>query len=183
MKYWSKSALSIYKYLSTMTNTIDKIVMDVGKGSNNLALQRFQSTYYQASKIIELMDRKRKMINLKVSVEEVLNKLDKTNKRILTLVFLDGVKSELVAQMLGMSIRTFFRRKNSAIIEFATIFQCLGYDEEFFEKEYSHEPWFMSVFNDCITRNLSSEEIMDKSLVKNVMNEVSKISFSYNVYV
>ncbi|MGN0960713.1 MAG: DUF1492 domain-containing protein [Christensenellales bacterium] len=183
MKYWSRSALSIYKYLSTMSSTIDKIIMDIGKSSNSPTLQKFQSTYYQASKIIELMDRKRKMINLKVSVEEVLNKLDKTNKRILTLVFLDGVKSELVAQMLGMSIRTFFRKKNSAILEFATIFQGLGFDEEFFEKEYANEQWFMSIYNVCISRNTSSEEFMDRNLVKSVINEVSKISFAYNVYV
>ena len=56
MKYWSRSALSIYKYLSTMVSTIDKIIMDIGKNSNSAMLQKFQSTYYQASKIIELMD-------------------------------------------------------------------------------------------------------------------------------
>lgn len=183
MKYWSRSALSIYKYLSTMVSTIDKIIMDIGKNSNSAMLQKFQSTYYQASKIIELMDRKRKMINLKVSVEEALNKLDKTNKRILTLVFIDGVKSELVAQILGISIRTFFRKKNSALNEFSTIFQSKGYDEEFFEREYLNENWFMLVYNVCLARSSSSEELMDKYLVKSVINEVSKISFAYNVYV
>ena len=183
MKYWSRSALSIYKYLSTMSSTIDRLIMDIGKSSNSPTLQKFQSTYYQASKIIELMDRKRKMINLKVSVEDALNKLDKTNKRILTLVFIDGVKSELVAEILGISIRTFFRKKNSAIAEFSTIFQSLGYDEEFFERDYAHEQWFLSVYNNCLSRNVSSEEFLDKHLIKGVMNEVSKISLAYNVYV
>ena len=92
MKYWSRSVLSIYKYLETMSNTIDKLVIDMGKNSNSPILQKFQSTYCQASKIIELIDRKRKMINLKVAVEETLNKLDKTHKRILMLVFVDGLR-------------------------------------------------------------------------------------------
>ena len=183
MRYWSRSVLSIYKYLATMAHTIDKLVVDIGKSSNSPLLQKYQSTYCQASKIIELMDRKRKMINLKVAVEDTLNKLDKTSKRILTLVFIDGVKSELVAQILGISFRNFFRKKSSALDEFASMFQYKGFDDEFFKKEYSCEKWFMSVYDVCISRNSSSEDMMDKQLVKSVIHEVSKIDFAYNVYV
>ena len=60
MKYWSKSALSVYKYLEHMANTIDKIVMDTGKNSNHQNIQKYQTTLYQTSKIIEFMERKRK---------------------------------------------------------------------------------------------------------------------------
>jgi hypothetical protein len=33
MKYWSKSALSVYRYLEQMSNTIDKLVKVVEKDS------------------------------------------------------------------------------------------------------------------------------------------------------
>lgn len=167
-----------------MSNTIDKLIMDIGKGSNNAMQQKYQSTYYQASKIIELMDRKRKMINLKVAVEECLNKLNKTNRRILSLVFIDGVKSEMIAQIMGISIRTFFRKKNDAIQQFSLIFQSKGYDEEFFETEYGCEQWFLSVYNSSLARGVLADDVMDKYLVKRVFNEASKISnLKYNVYV
>ena len=52
MKYWSKSALLIYKYLEKMTNTVDKLIMDIGKHSNSHIMQKNQTTYGQASKII-----------------------------------------------------------------------------------------------------------------------------------
>lgn len=183
MKYWSKSALAIYKYLSTMSNSIDKIVLDMGKSSNCTLSQQYHSTYYQASKIIELMDRKRKIINLKVAVEDAIGKLDKTNRRIMTLVFFDGVKSEMVAQMLGMSIRTFFRRKQNSLVQFKNILQEIGYDEEFFESEYFGEKWFMAVYDECVCKGCESEEPMDKYLIKRVFNEVSKINnLAYNVY-
>ena len=110
MKYWGKSALSIYKYLLTMSNSLDKSILDISKGNSNNHFQQYNTTYNQANRIIELMDRKRKMINLKVAVEEVVNKMDKVDKRIITLVYFDGVKSEMVAQILGISIRTFFRK-------------------------------------------------------------------------
>lgn len=124
MKYWSKSALSIYKYLPTMVNTLDKIIMNTGKSSHNSILQKYQSTYCQASKIIELIDRKRKMINLKIAVEDTLNKLDRNSKRLLTLIFIDGAKSEVVAEMLGMSIRTFFRKKSRLLMNFLQYFNA-----------------------------------------------------------
>lgn len=183
MKYWSRSALSIYKYLSTMANSLDKQVLDIGKSSNSAQLQRVQSTYFQANRIIELMDRKRKMINLKVSVEDTLGKLNKIDKRILTLVFIDGVKSEMVARMLNVSLRTFFRKKFSAMERFSAIFCELGYDNEFFEKEYGYEPWFMAVYNNCACKNSTNEETFDHGLIKNIMNEVSRINMAYNVYV
>jgi len=52
IKYWSKSALSIYKYLETMSMGIDKAVKDIVSGSNSALLQKSQSTYCQASRII-----------------------------------------------------------------------------------------------------------------------------------
>ena len=182
MKYWSKSALSIYKYLSSMTNSIDKIVLDMGKGSNSALSSQYHSTYYQASKIIELMDRKRKMINLKVAVEDAISKLDRINRRIITLVFLDGAKSELVAKLLGVSLRTFFRKKVNAIKQFASVLQEIGYDEEFFESEYFCEKWFMAVYDDCVCNGTESEDVLDKYLLKRMFGEVSKINMVYNTY-
>ena len=180
MKYWSKSVLSVYRYLATMTNTIDKLVLNMGKSSNSALQNNYQSTFYQASKIIELMNRKRKMINLKVAVESAISKLRTTERRIITLVFVDGVTSELISQLLGMSIRTFFRKKNQALKEFSNMLQEIGFDEEFFESEYYSEKWFMAVYDDCVSKNAEGEEILDKYLVKRVLNEVSKINMAYN---
>ena len=116
MKYWSKSSLSIYRYLEKMTNTLDKLILDLSKHSNNVSMIKNQTTYNQARKLIELLDRKRKMINLKVAVEDSLAGLNKIDRRILTLVFIDGAKSEMIAQILGVSLRTFFRKKVIAVL-------------------------------------------------------------------
>ena len=165
-----------------MCDTIDRLVLNLGKSSNSALSQKANDTFYHASKIIELMDRKRKMINLKVAVEDAIGKLDKTNRRIVTLVFLDGVKSELTAQLLGVSIRTFFRKKLKALNEFTVVLQELGFDEEFFESEYFSEKWFMAVYDECVYKGCENEDPLDKYLIKRVFNEVSKINMSYNTY-
>ena len=132
MNYWSKSTLSIYRYLETMSKTIDKIVLNVGKNSNSSELQRYQTTYFQASKIIELIERKRKMINLKVACEQALNKIPLQSRKILMLFYIDGVKGDFIAQLLGISLRTFFRQKLKALKEFSEALERMGFNLNFF---------------------------------------------------
>ncbi len=183
MKYWTKSILSIYKYLGRLSNALDKIILDVGKGSNSVLLMRSQTTYYQANKIIELMDRKRKTINLKVAVEEVMSKLSKEDRRLLTLVFIDGVKSDLVAQLFGISLRTFFRKKITALENFSTRLDKMGFTEEFFEEEYSKEPWMAPVYDECASKNIEDDFTLDQSIINRVMNRMSKVNVAYNTYI
>ena len=85
MKYWSKSALSIYRYLESMAETVDKKILSTGSNSNNESLQKYQTTYFQTNQMIELIERKRKLINLKVAVEDSLAKLSTNDRRLLVL--------------------------------------------------------------------------------------------------
>ena len=182
MKYWSKSALSVYRYLEQMSNTIDKLVLDVGKNSHSQNLQRYQTTMYQTGKIIEYMDRKRKIINLKVAIEDALHRLPKTERRILVLVFIDDIKSEVVAELLGFSLRTFFRRKLRAIEMLKDeLIEC-GYDLKFFESEYSSEKWLASVYQDCLQKYYKDEEQLNSYLVHRMLKEVSRLNMSSLLY-
>ena len=175
MKYWSKSALSVYRYLEQMANTIDKVILDSGKNSNHLQIQKYQTTLYQTRKMIELMERKRKMINLKVAVEDALQRMTKKERRLLCLVFIDGVKHETVTELLGVSIRTFFRRKAKALEHFnEKMIEC-GYNINFFECEYSTEKWLLSVYEESVHKYNKDEENLDYYLVNRMIKEVSKI--------
>ena len=182
MKNWSKSALSIYKYLSTMAKSIDKTVLDLGKSSHITSLHRQHNTYNQAGNLIELVDRKRKMINLKIIIEEVLAKMEKEDRRIISLVYMDGVKSETIAKILGVSIRTFFRKKLIAIQNFTLIMAEIGYNEEFFENEYFSEKWLMAVYDETSIKSGVAEDHLDKYLIKRVFKEVSRINMAFNTY-
>ena len=129
--------------------------------------------------MIELSERKRKMINLKIAVEDSLVSLNLIDKRILGLVFIDGVKSERVAKLLNMSLRTFFRRKTKALNNFMEEMELSGYNAEYFMKEYSQEKWFISVYNECLHKR-SSEDVFSGKLFKRVINEVSQIRLPSN---
>lgn len=183
MKYWSKSALSIYHYLETMSKTIDKIVLDTGKSSNNKELSNYQTTYCQTGKIIKLTDRKRKLINLKIIVEDGLARIPKESRRILTLFYIDGIKSNMIAQLLGISIRTFFRQKLKALEDFSQKLLDMGYDEEFFKEDYLCERWFEVVYNDMVTKNYDEEDYLEGNIIKSLLGSVAKMPLYSNTYV
>ena len=165
-----------------MSKSIDRIIDENSKSSNSVVLQKYQTTQYQANKIIDLIDRKRKMVNLKVIAEDVVSRLKKSDRRLITLVFFDGIKSEVVAEMMGISLRTFFRRKANALNQFTLILEALGYDNEFFEGEYFCENWFMSIYNNCVSKDYQSEEGLNKYLVKTMFHEISKVGIKFNTY-
>jgi len=178
MKYWSKSALSVYRYLEHMANTIDKIVVATGKNSNHQNVQKYQTTLYQTSKIIEFTERKRKMINLKIAVENALQRLPKIERRILVLAFVDGVKSEMISQLLEISLRTYFRKKSKALDNFKEQMIACGFDLEFFENEYACENWMMSIYQESVLKYNKDEENLDSCLIKRMIKEVSKINLT-----
>ena len=103
MKYWSKTALSVYRYLESMTETVNKKIINTGSNSNKEGLLVYQSTYFQTSQMIELIERKRKFINLKVAGEDTLATLSNIDRRILVLAYIDGVTSVIIAQLLNVS--------------------------------------------------------------------------------
>lgn len=183
MKYWSKSALSVYRYLETMSKSIDKIVLDLGKSSNNHEITNYQTTYSQTSKILKLMDRKRKLINLKVIVENGLANLSKESRRILTLFYIDGITANYISQLLGISIRTFFRQKFKALEEFCKEIEEANYNVEFFEEEYANEAWFSSVYNDMLLKNTEEEDFIDAIAIKKMLGEIGKMPIFSNTYV
>ena len=185
MRMWSKSILSIYRYLETLSNAIDGLVK---KNSKLTTGRGYNSTYIQASKIIEWTEKKRKMINLKIATREALKQLPLTDRRILILFYIDGVKSSVIAELLGCSIRTYYRKKVDAIERFGLALGRVGFDMDYLNKNYLQEKWLMSVYDRCIIQDSVSADSAvlktDKSVVKDIIKDLGKIKcYAFSTYV
>lgn len=165
-----------------MSKSIDKIVVDTGKVSHNKELSKYQTTYCQTNKMINLMDRKRKLINLKVVIEDGLAKITKESRRILTLFYIDGITATLIAQLLGISIRTFFRQKTKALNEFCVMLEDLGYGKQFFETNYLGESWFEVIYNQ-MTQTSYEEDSLNEAFVRKILGDIGKVPVFCNTYV
>ncbi len=180
MKAWSKTLLSVYRYLESITGAIDNLIVKKGVNSMFYTDKRGLTTYDCANDIIELTDRKINLINLKVLVEDGLNKLPFEQKRVLMLFYVDGLKTTEVTKLMGCVERTFFRKKDEAIVAFGKNLKCMGFDEIRLSQMFGKEKWLSNL----LVKNQQHEalgklgkELPEYNFLKNVIKELSQINF------
>ncbi len=186
---WAKTLLSVYKYIETVTAAIDNLVLKQGVHSCFYSNGFYNATFQTANNIIELTNRKQTLINLKLMVEDGLAKLPKDDVRLLVLTYFDLLKSTLVSERLGVSIRTFFRKKQFAIGKFANALKFMGFTHEKLLKSLQGENWLLTVFENNTTSKQTqnqTEEVETPTneyrLLKYIMkdlNQTAKRKFSY----
>lgn len=146
---WAKTLLYTYKYLNRITDAIDKLVDRNAMNSfyfcsNN---QKHNSVISVSNRIIELMERKKKLVNVKVLVDQSLLACDKLGAKILIEKFIDDDNAEEVALRHNLNIRTYFRRQDTAEKNFYANLVKLGYDERRLKEYLADERWIMEVYD------------------------------------
>jgi len=148
MKTWSKTILSVYKYLEALSNSIDELVLKKSINSAFYNNGRFNSSCYDcANKIMQLTERKVNLINIKVLVDDTLSKMPLKYRQLLALSYIDNAKSEDIAEIMHISIRTFFRKKNEALNSFAKNLILQGYSKEKLENMFCGEHWLKNLYD------------------------------------
>lgn len=177
MRNWSKTILSVYKYLEALSNSIDDLVVKKSIASAFYNNARFNSAYDCANKVMQLTDRKINLINLKVLVEDVLSNMPLKYKKVLALSYIDGVKNEDIANIMHISDRTFFRVKNSALDIFTKTLMGMGYSKERLEEMFCGENWLKHLYKaNCkeVKRDFD-DDIIKYKFFKNVIREFNMV--------
>lgn len=154
MKTWSKTILSVYKYLEALSNSIDNLVVKKSINSAFYNSGRYNTCYDCANRIMQLTERKVNLINIKVIVDDTLQLMTTTHRQLLALCYMDNVKSEDIANMMHISLRTFFRKKNEALNSFAKNLLMQGFSKDKLEAMFCGEDWL----NNLYVRNKDFED-------------------------
>ena len=174
MKTWSKTILSIYKYLEALSNSIDDLVLKKSINSAFYNNGRFNNCYDCANKIMQLTERKINLINIKILVDNTFSKMPLKYRQILALAYVDNVKSEKIAEIMHISLRTFFRKKNDALNSFAKNLVLQGYTNEKLESMFYGEHWLKNLYdkNQLIENGeLKTDEFNKHRFFKTVLRE------------
>lgn len=147
MKTWSKTILSVYKYLEALANSIDDLILKKSINSAFYNNGRYNSCYDCANKIMQLTERKVNLINIKVMVDNTLLKMPLKYRQLLALAYIDNVKSEEIAEIMHVSVRTFFRRKNEALSSFAKNLTMQGFTKLKLEDMFCGEHWLKNLYD------------------------------------
>lgn len=175
---WAKTLLSAYKYLETITEAIDNLVLKQGVSSYYYNNGYHDSTLSLANKMLALTERKQKLIKLKLMIEDGLSKLSDADARLLVLTYFDLLKSTIVSEQLGVSLRTFFRKKTGAIQKFGNALKFLGYDVKTLQELLKDEGWILNLFeqlNSVEQKNTETdkeEQIKQYKLLKYIMQDL-----------
>ena len=187
---WSKTLLSVYRYLETITAAIDNLVLKHGINSGFFYSSYFNSTYNCANRIIELTARKQKLINVKIIVDDAISKLQNEDIRILALTYFDMVKSSEAAECLNISNRTFFRKKSIAIKKMGNVIKSFGFNADKLNEYLKDEQWLISLYNKNLNeinlktkKTSESDKLSEYKLLKYIIkdyNKTTKKNFNYN---
>ena len=179
---WSKTILTVYRYLKRMTFAFDRMIKSKAYNSFYTTSENFafNNIFDISNSILDLSERKVTLINLKILTERVLKSIDRDLAKILIFKYVDNKKCEEISSMLGCTTRTYFRKINLAHKSFYKALTRLGYDEEKLEQMLKNEKWILNVYKDFCDEESQIIEAESKlfleRLKRNIYFELKKVS-------
>jgi len=151
-----RTLLNTYKYFEPMADKIDALIEKEGTASFYTSSQSViqNSCEKVAERMIDLMEHKKNIINLKILTEKALKNLSDYDYTFLTQRFFENIRVEDIAQMLGINCRTAFRRLDSALDNFKTNLHRLVREDKL-QMMANFEPWISKVLQNAKSISLS----------------------------
>lgn len=144
---WTKTLLYVYKYLDRVADGIDKLVEETAVNSFFYGQNRRDNNVISvANRVIALCERKAKLVNIKVLVNNCLLKSERLGAQILIERYIDEDESDMIAKRHNINIRTYFRKIIQAETSFTKLMIKQGFSEEKLEKYLSKENWILEVY-------------------------------------
>ena len=146
----ARTLLSVYNHLEHVADSIDKMIEASAVGSFYVSSSTFQKFGVEAvvERIINLSSRKVTMINLKVLVENALSHCRDQSADILSMKFFEKKSGGEIIAQLHMPERTYFRKLDGALKEFACNLERLGFGESDIFNLIKGERWIMRVYEE-----------------------------------
>lgn len=150
---WAKTILCVHKYLERITDGIDNLVEREAMNSYYYSSTRENGVSKVANKIIELIERKKKLINIKVLTEKCLEDIEPIQAQILIGKYINEEPCQMLASRLNIPERTFFRKLLQGEDSFTKALGRYGFSEERMFSYLKDEKWIFDVYE-----NFENEE-------------------------
>lgn len=148
-RIFAKTMLRAYRSLESVAGQIDDLVYRRALSSHSFRADCVCSgAEQQVEKIVQLMNKKSNLINLKLLTDEIMAVMDGESFVILTNKYFKNLKAEKSVEQLGISLRTYFRRLDKAEDRFAK--ECLlrGCGDDWFKENYFDQSWIKNLYDD-----------------------------------
>lgn len=172
-KNWSKALLFAYGHLETICGAIDKTVLSCGLGSSST----FFDTEYVANRMINLIERKKFLINLKLIVDKAFSNMKSKYARVLMLKYIDCVDSKLASEVMKTSTRTFFRQINAGLQNFWESLNKIGYGLDEIKELLKNEQWILEIYNSLMQKTVKEDEMNNFGVLGLAFKQIKQNNF------
>lgn len=143
---WCNAMLVAYSSLPQIVKDIERSIdLRVKSGFGSRHLYYGISTEELLTGILNLNQRKIRLINIKVLVDKSLQALSEREQEFIKLKFFIKKPLREVAERLGVSLRTAFRIYDRVMERVEYALHRMGFDEAWFEKEYKGDTFLDAV--------------------------------------
>ncbi len=143
---WGNTALVAYSLLPKITESLDFALKSrINSSFQSRHLKIGVSNEQLIGEMLEINDRKRKIVNLAYIVMSTLDRMHPKDKQIIEERIFKKKTFQTIATENGIALRTAFRRLEVARNRFAEILDKRGYTDAWFEKEYGSEKYISAI--------------------------------------
>lgn len=143
-----KMLLEAYKSLPTIIGIVDRLIENKASliSTSSIYGNSYLATYKDVDKIIDMTQRKDKLLNIFFIVDTMLDSLSDQDRKIAVLKFVQRNTAEDIAKEIKSTSRTVFR-KASRIVEKLAVF-CLNnnWTSAFIKTQIGNEPWLDDIY-------------------------------------
>lgn len=148
MKLWVKTLLSIQSSLPEIIKSVDKII-EINASSLSFVTDIYnteKSTYAQVEKVIDLTERKNKLLNLFLISKNLITSVSDDERLFLKRKFIFNWTAEELADEYNVSIRTIFRKTEKLIESILEKLKRKNWSINFINLQVKNEAWILEKF-------------------------------------
>ena len=148
MKLWIKTLLSVQGSLPEIIKSVDKII-EINASSLSFVTDIYnteKSTYAQVEKVIDLTERKNKLLNLYLISKNFLSSVNEEERLFLKRKFVFNWTAEDLANEYDVSVRTIFRKTEKLIENIHEKLKRKNWSLKFLNIQVKNESWLLEKF-------------------------------------
>ena len=174
IKLWIKTLLSVHSNLPEIIKSVDKII-EINASSMSFITDIYnteKSTYAQVEKVIDLTERKNKLLNLFLMSKNLLSSIDEDDSLFLKRKYIFGWTAEELSQEYQVSIRTVFRKTEKIIEEIFEKAKKKSWSLNFINLQVKDELWLIEKFKRIAKDNMPNSFNQSASQIENSNQEL-----------
>lgn len=148
MKLWIKTLLSVQNALPEIIKSVDKII-EINASSLSFVNDIYnteKSTYAQLERVIDLTERKNKLLNLYLISKNLISSVDENDRLFLKRKYIFNWTAEDLSIEYQISIRTVFRRIEKLIDQIFEKTKKKNWSINFINLQVKNESWLLDKF-------------------------------------